>query len=97
MAMDERVVRIAPVQVTTWGVATDKDLMSWFGWYKKRGTPAAVVRREAQGRTTAGVSVWRYGKTDSESHDVLRAGYMIDAECHGFSKMSERKGGSHGA
>lgn len=93
MGEDKRAARMALVQVTVWGQATDKDLMSWFPWYKKRGTPAAVVRREATGRMTAGVSIWRYGETDQEAHGHLPEVYVVEAECHGFSRLAGRGGG----
>jgi hypothetical protein len=83
--MEPTVIRIAPVQVTTWGSATDKDLTSWFAWYRKRGTPAALVQDTRRGSVEHSVSVWRYGKDSGERPDKWRESYEIINECHGFS------------
>ena len=84
-------IRIAPVQVTVWGSTKDRDLMSWFTWYKNRKTPAAVVRDNRRGGGNIwedhSASVWRYGKDTGEFPDKWRDSYEIVEECRGFTRL----------
>jgi hypothetical protein len=92
MATEATDKRIAPIQVTVWGNPADKDLMSWFAWYKDkiRKTPAAIVKKNTANAYV--VSVWRYGVGAPGNIDRFLESYEIIEECHGFSRLSGMQG-----
>lgn len=94
MSTEPRTVfRTGPVQVTVWGNPSDKDLVAWFRWYERRGTPSAIIRDRKKEAVESSVSVWRHGDDTRLYPDKIKPWFEVVKECNGFSRLISGKEG----